>query len=65
MQMQSTSYIWLYKDTVNDTATLDVSALREVKLDEFPKATGVVVINSLSITERFHDRTANGGIKRV
>lgn len=27
-------------------------------MDEFPKAAGVVVVNSLRITERLHDRTA-------
>lgn len=46
------------KDTVDDAASLDVAALREVKLDELPKATGVVVVNGLCITKRFHDRTA-------
>lgn len=46
-----------YKDTVNDAAALDVSTLREVELDEFPKAAGVVVVNRFGVTERFHDRT--------
>lgn len=46
------------KDTVNDAASLDVATFREVKLDEFPKTTGVVVVNSLRITKCFHDRTA-------
>ena len=46
------------KDTVDDTASLDVAALGEVKLDELPKATGVVVVDGLCITKRFHDRTA-------
>lgn len=46
------------KDTVDDTASLDVSTLREVKLDELPKTTGVVVVNRFSVPKRFHDRTA-------
>lgn len=48
------------KDTIYDTASLDVATLREVKLDELPKTTGIVVVNSLSITKSFHDRTARG-----
>jgi len=56
--MQISYFLHKYEDTVDDAASLDVAALREVKLDEFPKATGVVVVNSLGVTERFHDRTA-------
>lgn len=50
--------MYKFKDTVKDAASLDVAALREMKLDEFPKATGVVVVNGLGITKRFHDGTA-------
>ncbi len=36
------------KDTVDDASSLDVPALREMKLNEFPKATGVVVVDCLA-----------------
>lgn len=44
-------------DTINDAASLDVAALRKVKLDELPEAAGVVVVNGLGVPECFHDRT--------
>lgn len=53
------------KDTVDDTASLDVATLREVKLDELPKSTGVVIVNSLGITKGFHYWTAEGGKKHL
>lgn len=36
-----------------------------MKLDEFPKTTGVVVVNSLCVTKCFHDRTAKRTKKSV
>lgn len=48
------------KDTVDDAAALDVSALGEVKLDEFSKSAGVVVVNGFGIPKRFHDGTVEG-----
>lgn len=48
----------LCEDTVNDAAALDVSALGEVKLDEFSKPARVVVVNGFGISERFHNGTA-------
>lgn len=39
------------KDTISHSASLDVSMLREVQLDELAKAAGVVVINSLGISK--------------
>jgi len=39
------------KDTVSYSASLDVSMLREVQLDELAKAAGVVVINCLGISK--------------
>lgn len=50
--------MWFCEDTVYDAAALDVSALGKVKLDEFPKPAGVVVVNSFGVPERFHDGTA-------
>lgn len=55
--MKSAYLVQKQKDTVDDAAPLDVSTLREVKLDEFPKAAGVVVVNSLCISKSFHDGT--------
>lgn len=43
------------KDTVDDAASLNVSILRKVELDELPKATGVIVVHSLGIPKGFHD----------
>lgn len=51
----------LLKDTVNDAASLNVSVLREVELDELAKATGVIVVHGLSIPKGFHDGTAIRG----
>lgn len=48
----------LCEDTVYDAAALDVSALGEVKLDEFSKPAGVVVVNGFGVSKRFHDGTA-------
>lgn len=39
------------KDTISYSASLDVSMLREVQLDELAKAAGVVVINCLGISK--------------
>lgn len=46
------------KDTVNDAATLNVSVLGKVKLDELSKATGVIVVHRLSVPEGLHDGAA-------
>lgn len=43
------------KDTVDDAAALNVSALRKMKLNKFPKATGVVVIDGFGVSECLHD----------
>lgn len=43
------------KDTVDDASTLKVSALRKVKLNKFPKATGVVVIDGFGVSKCLHD----------
>lgn len=43
------------KDTVNNAATLDVSVLGKVELDELPKATGVIVVHRLGVPEGLHD----------
>lgn len=50
------------KDTVRDLSSLDVSLLAEMKLDEFPKAARIVIVNCFSISESLHDWTAQ--IKR-
>lgn len=44
----------LFKDTVNDAASLNVSILGKVELDKLPKATGVIVVHGLSIAKGFH-----------
>lgn len=49
----------LLKDTVNDAASLNVSVLGKVELDELAKATGVIVVHSLSVPKGLHDGTAN------
>lgn len=49
------------KDTVDDAASLNVSVLGEVELDELPEATGVIVVHGLRIPEGFHDGTAGRG----
>lgn len=49
-----------FKDTVDNAASLNVSILGKVQLDELPKATRVIVINSLSISKCFHDGTGEG-----
>lgn len=36
---------------------MDVAALTEMKLDELPEATGVVVVNRFGVSERLHNRT--------
>lgn len=46
------------KDTVNNAASLDVSVLGKVELDELPKATGVIVVHRLSVPKGFHDGAA-------
>lgn len=43
------------KDTVDDASALKVSALRKVKLNKFPKATGVVVIDGFGVSKCLHD----------
>ena len=43
------------KDTISYSASLDVSMLREVQLDELAKAAGVVVINCLGISKGLQD----------
>ncbi len=49
------------KDTVDNASSLDVPALREMKLNEFPKATGVVVVDCFGISKCFHDGAAKKG----
>lgn len=49
----------LLKDTVNDAASLNVSVLGKVELDELAKTTGVIVVHSLGIPKGLHDGTAN------
>lgn len=46
------------KDTISYSASLDVSMLREVQLDELAKAAGVVVINSLGISKGLQNGAA-------
>lgn len=52
------------KDTVNNAATLDVSVLGKVELDELPKATGVIVVHSLGVPKGLHDGAAIRGGKQ-
>lgn len=47
------------KDTVNDAASLNVSVLGKVELDELAKTTGVIVVHGLSVPKGLHDGTAN------
>lgn len=49
----------MLKDTVNDAASLDVSVLGKVELDELAKSTGVIVVHSLSVPKGLHDGAAN------
>lgn len=49
------------KDTVNNAATLDVSVLGKVELDELPKATGVIVVHGLGVPKGLHDGAAIRG----
>lgn len=49
----------LLEDTVNDAASLNVSVLGKVELDELAKTTGVIVVHSLSVPKGLHDGTAN------
>ncbi len=46
------------KDTVNDSASLDVALLAEMQLDKLPKAAGVVVVDCLGVSKGLHDGTA-------
>ena len=50
-----------FKDTVNDAASMNVSILGKVELDELPKATGVIVVDSLSVSKSFHDGAEERG----
>lgn len=47
------------KDTVNDAASLNVSVLGKVELDELAKTTGVIVVHSLCVPKGLHDGTTN------
>lgn len=49
----------LLKDTVNNAASLNVSVLGKVELDELAKTTGVIVVHGLSVPKGLHDGTAN------
>lgn len=49
----------LLKDTVDDAASLDVSILGKVQLDELPEATGVIVVHGLCVAKSFHDGAAD------
>lgn len=49
----------LLKDTVNDAASMNISVLGKVELDELAKTTGVIVVHRLSVPKGLHDRTAN------
>lgn len=53
-------YFWSSeeKDTISYSASLDVSMLREVQLDELAKTAGVVVINCLGISKGLQDGAA-------
>jgi len=51
-------YEYSEEDTVDDASSLDVPALREMKLNEFPKTTRVVVVDCFGIPKCFHDGTA-------
>lgn len=47
------------KDTVDDSASLDVALLAEVQLDELPEAAGVVVVDGLGVSKGLHDGTVD------
>lgn len=50
--------MFLVKDTVNDSSSLDVSLLADVQLDKLAEAAGVLVVHGLGIPEGLHDGTA-------
>ncbi len=56
---------WVLKDTVNDSASLDVALLAEMQLDKLPKAAGVVVVDSLGISKGLHDGTVEWRRSRI
>lgn len=45
------------KDTIHNSSSLNVSFLTDVQLNKLPKATWVVVVNSLCIAKSFHNWT--------
>lgn len=47
------------KDTVEDAASLNISVLGKVELNEFAEATGVIVVDGLCVPKCFHDGTAD------
>lgn len=46
------------EDTIHNSSSLNVSFLTDVQLNKLPKATWVVVVNSLRIAKSFHNWTA-------
>ena len=50
------------KDTIYDFASLNIAFLTEVQLNELPKSTGVIVVDSLRITKCFHDGAVDSKI---
>lgn len=50
--------MFLVKDTVDDSSSLDVSLLADMQLDKLAEAAGVVVVHGLGVPEGLHDGTA-------
>lgn len=63
-KLQPLNAEWVLKDTVNDSASLDVALLAKMQLDKLPKAAGVVVVDGLGVSKGLHDWTAGAAKER-